>query len=1105
MRPAPHCAAEEEQMNQAFDWIFDHSRTILVILLMAVIGGWAALVNIPREGEPDIDLPFLYVSANFPGVSVQDNEVLVSKVMEEEFVDLAGLTEMTSYVSDGHTGIFLRFEIGFDKDRLIDDLRAKLDAIRPKLPADMEDPTIIERSINDEPIINVTLAGSVPQRTLSRIADDLADDLLNLNSVKEVEVSGTRTEIVEVLVDPVKLETYNVSVEELLNATNANNTLIQAGDVTSDGGAFAVKLSGTFASVEDVAATALAFRDGPTLTIGDVAEVRRTYRERSTAARVNGDPAILLRVSKALGANIFESVDEVKRKVDEAAGLWPEALRELVDVSYAFDETKEALGLILHLQNAVITAVILIFVMSIILIGPRPAILVAAAVPASFLIAFLLLSIFGLTINNMVLFGLTLSVGMLIDGAIVVVEYADRRRAEGVSGAKAFRDASKRMALPILASTATTLCAFLPLLFWPGIPGQFMRQLPITIIFVLSASLLVALVFLPVVGATLYSLVPASGRRRAAPTLSGVKTDDTRFARILRSMLRVPAVPFLMLAGVAAIIGVIVTQYAGNNRGVEFFVETEPEQLVAQVRARGNLSFEQRDRLVREVELRTVGIEGVRSQISSAGGSERGRDAPSDSIGSIYFELEEWDRRPKASEITREIARRSASVPGVIVDITEPAEGPSDGKPISIELSSTNWERLLASVQKIRDRMDQDPGLTNIEDSRPLPGIEWDLEVDRARSASLGADIQSIGTLVRLLTRGVTIGAYRPDDSRTEIDIVARFPGSRRTLESLEQLRLRTDAGLIPLSSVVTAEPRRAIDAITRRDGKRWISIAADAAEGENVFRKIEELKAWIATQEFPPEVQLKVAGQDEERNESQRFLSIAFGLALLLMFAVLLLEFNNFFAVIMVLLAVILSFVGVMLGMLVMNQPFSVIMTGIGVVALAGIVVNNNIILVDTYQSLRQRMHEMDAIAGAVVRRIRPVLLTTFTTMVGLCPMMLSVSIDYQGRDIAIGTPSGEWWTQLATAIVFGLGFSALLTLIVTPSALAIRHWITMYLRQGGGWAHAWVGGRRKALEFRARRRTWKELKTRGGEVLWTEADSLLPLHGPAAPLPER
>ena len=1089
-------------MNAVIDWIFDHARTVMVLLAMLVGGGVFAYANLPREGAPDIEIPFLYVSAPFAGVSVQDNEVLVARVFEEELADLSGLENMTTYVSDGHTGVFLEFDVGFDKDEALAELRARLDDIRPSLPADLEEPSIVERNIADQPIIAITLSGEVPRRALTRVAEDLADELVQLQRIQATDILGNREEVVEVLIDPLKLEAYDITLEQLLRAATTNNTLVQAGDVRSEQGAFAVKLSGTFASVEDVAETSVVSSGGRSLTFRDVADIRRTFRDQNTTARIDGKPAILIEVQKALGANVFAAVADVERVVDATVAAWPGSLRSSVDVSHAFDLSTGAQEMISHLENAVATAVSLILVLTLLLLGLRPALMVSVSIPCSFLFAFVLLAVAGLSINNMVMFGLTLSVGMLIDGAIVVVEYADRRRREGASAGQAFREASKRMFWPIVTSTATTLCAFLPMLFWPGFAGQFMRQLPVTLIFVLSASLLVALFFLPVLGAATHG----GGGVRTAIGPPGADVDQGLVARSTRWAVRRPLVPILALAAIAGVVATIIMQFAEHNRGVEFFVDTEPERVIAFVRARGNLSFDESDRLVREVERRTAGIDGVRLQVGSVGANSRNPNRPNDAIGEINYELEVWGDRPRGEAIIREIVARGSAVPGIRLDVSAPQEGPRQGKPIEVELASADWQALLATARRVRDRFESLDGVINVEDSRPLPGIEWDLHVDRARAASLGADVQSIGTLIRLLTGGVSIGEYRPSDSTEALDIVARFPKSDRTLDAIEQLRLRTSSGLVPLSSVVRLEPRRAIDAITRREGVRWISVSADVAEGYNTRRILGQLGEWIDSEPLPENVEVTVGGELDDQNQSQQFLAFAFGFALLLMFAVLLLQFNSFFAVLVVLLAVVLSFAGVMLGMLVMDQPFSVIMTGIGVVALAGIVVNNNIILVDTYQSLRRRMHDLDAIAGAVARRVRPVLLTSVTTMAGLCPMMFAVSVDFFGREIEQGNPSAQWWVQLATAIVFGLGFATLLTLVVTPAALAARFWLGRGARRSARVGGYLFGSRTRTLEYRRRQQTWLTWNRSDGDLNWMETANLLPSPKDLpAPLPER
>ena len=1071
------------------DWAFARARTIYVIIAFILVAGIYTYNTVPREGEPNIDIPILYVSIPFPGVSVDDAESLIAKPVEDKLADLSGLKEMTSNISPGHVGILLEFAINFDKKVAIQDVRARIDEIRADLPDDIEEPQIHERNLAELPIISIALSANIPERPLAEAANQIARVLRTLSRVQDVEVFGVRDEVVEVVVDPLRLESYDITLEQLLYAVSRNNALVQAGSVSGSSGSFVVKLDGTYSNILDIYNTPFLTVSERTVRFRDIAEIRRAYVDRRSQARFNGEPAVILQVVKSLGENIFDTVTDVREAIDQETADWPPELKAAVNIAPALDSSVWAGRLIDQLENSVATAIALILVLTIALVGFRPALLIGAAIPGAFLMAFCLLAVFGMSLNNMVMFGLTLSVGMLIDGAIVIVEYADRRRAEGADGASAYLDAGKRMFWPITTSTATTLCAFLPMLLWPGITGQFMRQLPITLIFVLCSALIVALFFLPIVGAAFQS--GYSVRRPAAQR--GADLDRGAIAGIARWMIATPLRPFVWLLAALAVMGTIIVVYANNNRGVEFFVETEPEQVIAYVRARGNLSFEEIDRLVAEAERRIGGIPGIDTRVATAGeagGLSVGGDpggGPRDSIGQVFIEFAEWGKRQSGQAIVDEIARRTAGIPGVIVELKIPDDGPRQGKPVVVDILGNNWQQLLAVATEVRTQFETTEGLINIEDSRPLPGIEWDIVVDRERANVLGASLAEAGSLVRLLTNGVRIGKYRPLDADDELEILMRFPKRDRLLETLNFIRLRTPAGLVALSSFVERKPVPAVGSVSRRDGKRRLQISADVDAAYSTTERIQSMTAWLEAAQFPPGITASFRGELEDQQESQSFLIGAFLLSLFLMFALLLIQFNNFYSVLLILLAVVLSVGGVLLGMLVMGQPFSVIMTGIGILALAGIVVNNNIILIDTYQNLRKQTRELEAIAGAVARRTRPVLLTTVTTMAGLCPMMFAVSIDFVGRGINHGQPSALWWVQLATAIIFGLGFSTALTLVVTPSMLAARYWV------GRGWRHAL--GRVTLLSARIRndrqvpvssKTVWQAYNQNGRELLW-------------------
>ncbi len=684
-----------------------------------------------------------------------------------------------------------------------------------------------------------------------------------------------------------------------------------------------------------------------------------------------------------------------------------------------------------------------------------------------------MLAMFGMSITNIVMFGLILAVGMLVDGAIVVVEYADQEIKRGVGPMTAYGDAAKRMFWPIVSSTATTLCAFLPMLFWPGMPGQFMGNLPVTLIFVLSASLVVALIYLPVIGGVVgrmnrlterlgRSMGRAAGMREKPELPPEAGYRRTWFGATIHAITGNPVMPFvaLLLAGFAVVSSF--THYGANNNGVEFFVKTEPERAVVYVRARGNLSLHERDRLLGEVEQIVLPVDGVDSVFAFAGNgglNQRGGNSPTDSIGQIQLELKPWGTRRDGQTILDDINARLAAYPGVYAEIMPQNRGPASGKPIQIRIKGDNWIELQDAAAILRAHLDETPGLREQEDTRPLPGIDWELDVDVATAGRYGADVSTIGAMVNLITRGVLLDTMRPDGADDEIEIRVRYPEQDRLISTLDSMRVRTKSGLVPLSNFVTRAPKHKLGEITRHDGTRFFDVKSDVAPGVNANDKVKEITDWLkAEPRLPASVTWSLVGDQEEQAESQAFLGQAFAGALGLMFVILLAQFNSVYNSILVLSAVVMSVAGVLMGMLIMGQTFSIIMTGTGIVALAGIVVNNNIVLIDTYQEFSKQMPRLEAIVRTAEQRIRPVLLTTITTMAGLTPMMFGISVDFFAGSYSIDAPTALWWKQLATAVVFGLGLSTVLTLLVTPAALSIRVWVMDHLLKRLGWLHRTV-----------------------------------------------
>ena len=1041
------------------DAAFSRSRTVISVFVFILLAGFSAYLSIPREAQPDIDIPIIYVSMHHDGISPEDAERLLVRPMETELKSIEGMKEMRSNAFQNGANVLLEFDAGFDAEKALTDVREKVDTARSELPDDTDEPTVNEINLSLFPVIVVTLGGAVPERTLVRIARKLEENLEAISSVLEVKMAGDRRERVEILIDPLAVESYGLDAQQILNGIARSNMLIAAGSLDTGRGRFAIKIPGLIAGAEDILNMPLKVSGDAVVKVRDVAVVRRTFADRTTYARLGGEPAVSLEISKRTGENIIDTIAAVRAVVEAERRQWPPG----VTVQYSQDKSHIIRTMLSDLQNNVLSAVLLVMIVVVGALGLRSGILVGLAIPGSFLAGILVLALFGFTINIVVLFSLILAVGMLVDGAIVVTEYADRKMDEGLPGRDAFGLAAKRMAWPIIASTATTLAAFTPLLFWPGIVGEFMKFLPITLIATLTASLAMALIFVPTLGAQ-FARGPGTGA--AAGRLAGDSGPldalggfTGAYVGILRRLLRHPAK--VIVAAVVILIGAW-GLYFNFGKGVEFFPKIEPDNAVLQIFGRGNLSVAEKDALVREVEDRVLAIDAERGEFRTiytrSGDQERRDDSPVDLIGVINLEFTDWNRRRKADQILAEIMARSRDLAGIRVETRKEEGGPPVGKPIHILVTSRNAALIASSVIKIRARLETMTGLKDIEDGRPVPGIEWVLSVDRAQAKKFDADVALIGSVVKFVTTGLKLSAYRPDDSDEEIDIVARYPVDYRTIGQIDKIRVQTRAGLVPLSNFVKRTARHKTGELRRTDGRRSMTVKADVLPGVLADNKVREIQAWLATGAIDPRVNVAFKGEDQEQKRARAFLGQAFMVALFLMAVILVTQFNRFYSAFLILSAVIMSTVGVLLGLLATGQPFGIVMSGIGVIALAGIVVNNNIVLIDTFDRLVTGAPDaMDAVLRTGAQRLRPVLLTSVTTILGLMPMVLRTNIDFVSRQVTYGAPSTQWWAQLATAIAFGLAFATVLTLFVTPSALMLRANLSAW------WTH-WRSGRTRA-----------------------------------------
>ena len=1191
-------------MTGIIDWASQRARMILALIIASLAAGIFSYTGLPKEGEPDIEIPALFISVVFPGISAADSETLLIRPIETELADIDGLKKMTSTAAENYAGVAIEFEFGWDKAKTMADVRDAMNSAEAFFPEGAEKYSINELNFSEFPIIIVNLTGDVPERTMTRVAKKLQEEIEAMDAVLEAVISGDREEMVEVTIDPLRLESYNVTAGELINVVRNNNQLIAAGEVDSKQGTFSVKIPSSFNEVQDIYDLPVKTNGDRIITLGDLAQIKLTFVDRSGTARFNGKNTVALQVVKRKGFNLIGTAKEVRLLVEKESQGWPVNLKAAVDVGTSNDQSRVVDSMVRQLEGSVLTAIALVMIVVLTSLGTRAALLVGFSIPTSFLLCFVLLGLMGITISNIVMFGLILAVGMLVDGAIVVVEYADKRISQGTGPMKAYVEAAKRMFWPVVSSTATTLCAFLPMLFWPGVPGQFMGMLPVTLIFVLSASLIVALIYLPILGGVsgrlsrffetssdlLRDIIPwfirlplvvlvtgllcLSILQVANPNLllnidveesgpianlpgvlmfitsafmasivlgsveirkkqKNVKAGYRRtpFGYYIKFIAGNPIKPIIAICGVIGFTSFIFTTFGKNNYGVEFFVEGEPEQAIVYVKARGNLSLVEKDILVRQAELIVNTHPGVESVFSFAGTgglnqNTAGATAPKDTIGQIQLETIPWENRRGNSEldgnkIIAELSSTLSKLPGIEIEILELERGPASPKPVHLRLKGDNWNDLLITTAEMRELFDQTEGLIQVEDTRPLPGIDWQIDVDVEKAGRYGADVATVGAMVQLVTRGILLDTMRVDSSDEEIEIRVRLPEEDRFLSTLDNLKVRTADGLVPLSNFISRKPVTKLAEINRIEQKRYFDIKAgvqsdlkrtivsdEGMESEvfiNANERIAYLTEYLEENPLPPGMSWEWTGDQADQAESQAFLSSAFAAALVLMFIILLAQFNSFYNSFVVLIAVVLSTVGVLIGMLVMQQPFSIIMTGTGIVALAGIVVNNNIVLIDTYQELSRYLPKVEAIVRTAEQRIRPVLLTTITTMAGLAPMMFGLSLDFVNGGYSVDSPTALWWKQLATAVVFGLGTATMLTLVFTPALLSARVWVTTYV--------LWIA--RLLVRVGASRRgqvaqDWAlrkmARKTKPAEIIWDyaeppllEKEELAGLIGPA------
>ena len=1009
-------------------------KTISTLLLMIILLGAISYATFPKEEMPEVDLKSVAVIISYDGMSSQEIEKLITEPLEREFMALKDLDEIISISKDNIASFMVAFDLNTQNKNLAKIVRNTIKDSRDKLPIEMEIVEVKEYDSSMFSRIYIGLYGDVPYEVLQSAANAYKDDLENIGNVTEVSIKGEREEIIKITLDPSLLQKHNLNISDVYTALQSYNNIVPAGILTDQNADFSVKIPGLYKNYRQIEDLPINAKSNFTLKLKDIANVKRTYDRSKDTVIVNGKPALSLEVSRKSGTNILDTYVEVKKVLADNDGRF----HPLIETVIVDDESTEIEQRIESSENTVITAVILVMIIVIAALGIRSGLIVGLSIPTTYLFSILILDYIGMTYNLMTVFGLILAVGLLVDGPIVITEFARAEQERGVRRRDSYINSSYTMFWPIIASALTTIAAFFPLLFWPDMLGQWLRVIPLTVIVVLSTSLIVTLIFLPAVGSMI--------ERKTSQMSEANKRKDSFFINtyekaLSQAITKPITVLFLTLLTFTAVIML----YSKYNSGVIFFPNDKAATARVEVMARGNLSPTETGSYINEVSEIINANPYVGNYVANT--ISRNRiwlfdDSPTDIVGRVWLDLIPIDERPDSEILFRDIQEKLDGLKGFDARIkgntySSSIVGPKD---IEIEVSATDKRTINQVAQIVRDKLSDLNGVQDVEIKYPVSGIEWLYDIDRKKTAKYNVPIQSIGAVIKLATTGTKIGTIRPSDTNKELDIKLFLPEESRTLDEVNNIFVSTDRGPLPISEFVSQKPKNKIFSIGKKNAERILIVDGNTKEGFNTAENIEQIRNWLSSANIPVESNVKLVGEAEDSQGSLIFVLSAFGTALLLMFIILISLFDNFYHTFLILFSIALSTTGIFVGLIVLQMPFSGVMTGLGIVACTGIVVNNNIILIDSYRKIKKdEKDKLKAIVLAAKSRIRPIFLTTVTTVFGLLPSALQISVDVFERTISYKSPETYFVQPLAWAIVFGLSFATVATLFVTPSLLAL------------------------------------------------------------------
>ncbi len=1081
--------------------------SVAVLSLIILVFGIYCYMSLPRESAPDITIPYVFVSTNYKGVSPEDIETSITIPIEKKLRGLENVKKIKSISSEGLSSINIEFITGTNIDEVLQKVKDKVDAAGGELPSDLEDdPTVFEVNFSEWPILVLSLSGTVGEVRLKKIAENLKDDLESIQGVLEVEISGGLEREIRIEPFPERLAYYGLPINALQNVVTSENQNVSSGALRMGDGRFQLRVPGKFSTPEEINNLVVGLRHGNPVYLRDVAQVIDGFKEQTSRSRLNGQSAVNLTIKKRNGENIIAIVDEIDALLKRVEPTWPKG----TVVIKLMDHAKDIRAMVADLENNLLTGLILVMIVILLFMGFRNAILVSLAIPFSMFLTFITLYSLGITLNMVVLFSLTLALGMLVDNAIVIIENIYRYMQQGVPRFQAAMKATSEVAYPVIGATLTTVAAFFPMLFWPGIMGEFMKYLPLTLIITLLSSLFVALIINPALTAMFMKVVKVTHSEETKPTSAeeiqkagekpvaskGIILETYQYLLngALNHRIAITAASFLVLY----IFLQMWLLKVGLEKPIEFFPNLDPRSLYINMDLPEGADLDYADRITRQAEALVSDFSLIKQEknlsrphlyekafmpkshlkadgtrflgpsdlsnikyiysrsmsTSEDGGMAFSQNTPNH-VGVQFLDLEE--RKTPSYLTLEEIRQRVKDIPGAKIMVDEAKEGPPTGAPINIEIVGDDFSVLGSIAKNIRKSISHIPFIQDVRDDYIEGSPSIKVTVDRQKAALLGLSTNIVGFALKSAFNGVQVSTYYEADE--DYDITIQLPEKeRKSTDILHQLFLTNPAGqLIPLTTVAKIDYTGNVGRIVRIDYERVVTVRANVDEekipGPVVRQQAEKL---LANLSLPAGYSIRFTGEYEAQQEAEDFLSKAFLVALFLIFLVLVAQFNSVSQPFIIMTSVILSLGGVFLGLTVFRFSFGIIMTGVGVISLAGVVVNNAIVLIDYINQLKQRgWNSREAIIAGGCTRLRPVFLTAITTILGLIPMITGISYDFHKWQISWVSESSQWWRSMAVAVVFGLGIATALTLIVVPTLYSLIDSAKIHLASFRTWLH--------------------------------------------------